>query len=992
MRPDRQVGRFETRHDREDRERRERERRAIETVIGLIGAGGAGTAKAGGTIEHFIDRLSRGPQTIAGGKTGRLKASTEGDDLFAMMHPEMLDPTAGTDGKTQREKDFMERQRQLTGPLETMPSRPLKVDRLGEINIPGFKEATDDPFHELDVNYSPGDTLSGGTGTNTLPGKMGVDTLSGATAPDVSTNGAKAARDFQGGLSRVIDHVRTAIGGTPAGQRGRPSNFKSSYVTRAQRDFFARHMEYARQAGLTGVQAELAVAQAAQETGWGTKGKAIQGNNFHGIKKGEDWKGATISLPTKEEVGGKLRTETASFRQYESPVESYRDWGNLMEKNFPDVMKAATFDDAVEGLDHGRLGKYSTSSKYADRLKEREKQLASTLPDITGTSVDVHAQKKNDNLPASAPKGVAPGGMVDGYRAKLSSVDFDKFGLDPAAKAKAKEFQREAIQRGLGDTLAVDVKDMTRTPERQKEIKASGYSWTNFSEHMYGAAIDVSPVDVNDQKAWADKRTLASELGWSQLGSNDPAHMGITPEGLSKQQAYADSQYFGSVPALQPGDIPTPTARPDLVPPGEEVARAPLDKPAERIQPSPSVAERVAPAPSSAAPQKSALREIADALNPVSPAHAEPGPARAVQSPEKVAAQKAFEQSLEHVIGRDVTQTANRPVPPDVAALSAPKERVTPSVRVGGILPDVGPTFSPVGTTERVSPIAAAERLGALPATKETVQPDSPISINSVQEALQPEQAPRDRLAPAPSQAQTLSPLADYETQLGVEVPDEKAKPKEAPLAKPITVAPRPVVASVPKVVAVPKVAPAAPTRPAVAPKPALSVADVLGGTVGQATATDGNVVSRDAYDRTAVTNKYGKTTVTLPDGRQAASNQKGPLTKTSLSSPIDSLFDSKSDDNSPGRARKTDHQIAGLVLGGVLGALAGGPAGALSGAALGNRVMKPGTLIDRMFTSYPGAPTNPKGYNGGAYDHDFARGISPDAAYDIEHDVAGLF
>lgn len=211
-------------------------------------------------------------------------------------------------------------------------------------------------------------------------------------------------------------------------------------------------------------------------------------------------------------------------------------------------------------------------------------------PSVTGTSVQpsVNPSVQPSTNPSVAPqatteraKGLAGVtkaqntqgfDMVDNFRARLSSVDFDKLDLDPVAKEKAKEFQAAAKAKGLD--LAVDVKDMVRTPERQKAIKASGFSQTLNSEHVAAMGLDISPVDVNDQKGWEAKRSLAKETGWNQLNPSwDPAHMGLTDTlGISPKQAIKDKNYFGNVPVsqeqrkalgLQP-DTGIPQTRPEV--------------------------------------------------------------------------------------------------------------------------------------------------------------------------------------------------------------------------------------------------------------------------------------------------------------------------------------------------------------------------------------------------------------------------------------------
>jgi flagellum-specific peptidoglycan hydrolase FlgJ len=126
-----------------------------------------------------------------------------------------------------------------------------------------------------------------------------------------------------------------------------------------QRAFAEEIYQAAINIGLSDVQARVAAAQASQETQYG---RHVAGNNYFGIKAGNSWDGPSQSVGTWEEINGRRVNIRDDFRVYETPEESLRDWASIMERNFPDVMSATTFDDAVQGLNNGRLGRYATDS------------------------------------------------------------------------------------------------------------------------------------------------------------------------------------------------------------------------------------------------------------------------------------------------------------------------------------------------------------------------------------------------------------------------------------------------------------------------------------------------------------------------------------------------------------------------------------------------------------------------------------------------------
>lgn len=78
----------------------------------------------------------------------------------------------------------------------------------------------------------------------------------------------------------------------------------------------------------TGVDPRIIVAQAAQETGWG---KSAPGNNYFGIKSHGQSGGQTLA--TNEVINGKTVRINDSFRQFASPADSVRGYGDFILQN-----------------------------------------------------------------------------------------------------------------------------------------------------------------------------------------------------------------------------------------------------------------------------------------------------------------------------------------------------------------------------------------------------------------------------------------------------------------------------------------------------------------------------------------------------------------------------------------------------------------------------------------------------------------------------------
>lgn len=112
----------------------------------------------------------------------------------------------------------------------------------------------------------------------------------------------------------------------------------------------------------TGLDYRLIVAQAAIETGWGSK---VKGNAFFGIKgHGAD---NTIDFKTTEEVDGKKVSQTDTFRAYENIGDAATDYGQFLQDNprYSEYLAASNLEDAAAAL---QASGYATDSKYGEKV------------------------------------------------------------------------------------------------------------------------------------------------------------------------------------------------------------------------------------------------------------------------------------------------------------------------------------------------------------------------------------------------------------------------------------------------------------------------------------------------------------------------------------------------------------------------------------------------------------------------------------------------
>lgn len=147
-----------------------------------------------------------------------------------------------------------------------------------------------------------------------------------------------------------------------------PAKFKANTPER----FVAEIWEHAKQAaGELGVDPRALVAQAALETGWGRRG--IQRNdggsahNLFGIKA-TGWQGERARVGTHEYTNGVKHSESADFRAYASPAESFADYVRLL-KNNPRYQQALAAGTDIQGFARGlQKAGYATDPGYAAKI------------------------------------------------------------------------------------------------------------------------------------------------------------------------------------------------------------------------------------------------------------------------------------------------------------------------------------------------------------------------------------------------------------------------------------------------------------------------------------------------------------------------------------------------------------------------------------------------------------------------------------------------
>ncbi|TFH85394.1 flagellar assembly peptidoglycan hydrolase FlgJ [Billgrantia azerbaijanica] len=194
--------------------------------------------------------------------------------------------------------------------------------------------------------------------------------------------------DFMGAVQARVAEEQITRGATVSAESGRQGDV--SHVER----FVERLAEPARVASRrTGVPAELILAQAALETGWGRHEiPTANGGNSHnlfGIKAGSGWHGQTTEITTHEYVAGRRIRVTDTFRVYDSFAEAFTDYARLIGDNprYAGVVQAGSAEQAARAL---QAGGYATDPAYADKLVAIMGRLRDTAGDTLASADSLH--------------------------------------------------------------------------------------------------------------------------------------------------------------------------------------------------------------------------------------------------------------------------------------------------------------------------------------------------------------------------------------------------------------------------------------------------------------------------------------------------------------------------------------------------------------------------------------------------------------------------
>lgn len=233
----------------------------------------------------------------------------------------------------------------------------FKSDMLNSQNEQFYRQMQDDQMaSELSANGSLG------------LADMIVAQLSAGQASD-ATEGKVRSEGFDTSLQRPQFSGRS---------EDRTSEIQSASVAKQPVSFdspesFVTSMKpYAEKAASAlGVDSSLLLAQAALETGWGSKmvkNSLGNSNNLFNIKADRSWKGDKVATQTLEFHGKTAVKESASFRSYSSFEDSFNDYVKFLNEN-PRYETALQHQGNSESFIKGiHQAGYATDPNYADKV------------------------------------------------------------------------------------------------------------------------------------------------------------------------------------------------------------------------------------------------------------------------------------------------------------------------------------------------------------------------------------------------------------------------------------------------------------------------------------------------------------------------------------------------------------------------------------------------------------------------------------------------
>lgn len=170
-------------------------------------------------------------------------------------------------------------------------------------------------------------------------------------------------------------------------------------------------------AALIGCSREAVIAQAALETGWGAS--VVGKHNLFGIKANKAWKGARVTVRTREVINGRSMMIDDVFRDYPSYAESVADHFAFLKKNsrYSRVFDPNDRMSDEQYFDELAKAGYATDPHYAQSLRNML------------VSVKMFTDHMVDDAVAASPPVSPPEGFVETASGNIILADIKTSGI-----------------------------------------------------------------------------------------------------------------------------------------------------------------------------------------------------------------------------------------------------------------------------------------------------------------------------------------------------------------------------------------------------------------------------------------------------------------------------------------------------------------------------------------------------------------------------------
>ena len=257
-------------------------------------------------------------------------------------------------------------------------------------------------------------------------------------------------------------------------------------------DFFRANLENARRVSArTGIDPRLVLAQTALETGYG---KSAPNNNLFGIK------GQGSTQRTKEFRNGQMQSESANFRSYEDPAQSFDDYADLMlgSERYAGVLGAKGLENQISAM--AKSG-YATDPNYGQKLMS----IASGIDlNSAGTIAD-------DTMRAigKSPKGILAPTQTSETETKPMMQQqkprglLERLGVQKMEEgAEGEAGQRFYNRESFGDTLANLAPALGRMGVMGLDVPAQAMANSRREDKLAKAATEKAKAQDNATGQW----------------------------------------------------------------------------------------------------------------------------------------------------------------------------------------------------------------------------------------------------------------------------------------------------------------------------------------------------------------------------------------------------------------------------------------------------------------------------------------------------------